>query len=292
MKYVFFGSPRFAKIILEKLIETRLPPLAIITSPDRRSGRKMVITPAPTKVVAEENNIPVFQPERLQDFELPNILKEADFFLVAAYAKIIPSAILDLPQFGTIGIHPSLLPSFRGSSPIQSVILSGEKETGVSIYKMDVEVDHGPVLGLAHLKDYAIDNLNYETLEEKLAVLGAETFIKIIPEYLKGSIPLLPQEEQSASFTRKFKTEDAFITEEDLKSSLNGGDTSKTISTLRKILAFSTEPVAWTILKESIHTNRYTLPSEKRIKLISAEIADQKLQITSFQIEGKNIVRF
>ncbi len=292
MKYVFFGSPRFASIVLQKLIEAKLPPSAIVASPDRQSGRKMIMTSPSTKVIGEEKNIPVFQPERLKDFEFSEIFTTADFFLVAAYAKIIPSSILALPRLGTLGIHPSLLPSFRGSSPIQSVILSGEKETGVSIYKMDAEVDHGPVLNLALLRNYEADTLNYKTLEEKLAVLGAETFIKIIPDYLKGTILLLPQEEQLASFTKKFKTEDAFITEEDLRNALLVKDHPKNIVILRKILAFSTEPIAWTLLEKPIGMSSYTLPAKKRIKLISAKVAANCLQLESFQIEGKSIVRF
>src|SRR6266481_8138985 len=149
MKYVFFGTPEFAAIVLDELIAAGFLPDAIICNPDRPAGRKKVITPPPVKkLIAErglESQTKILQPEK----PTPELFKEfddIDFFVVAAYAKIIPQSILDIPRLGAIGVHPSLLPKYRGSSPIQSAILAGEMETGVTLYMLDHKMDHGPML--------------------------------------------------------------------------------------------------------------------------------------------------
>ncbi|MBI2594734.1 MAG: methionyl-tRNA formyltransferase, partial [Candidatus Colwellbacteria bacterium] len=135
-RYVFFGTPRFAAIILEKLINTGIPPVALVCNPDKPVGRKQVITPPPTKtcILKQEsrikNKIQIFQPEELGMIRDSLFTLQPDVFIVAAYAKILPKKILEIPRLGTIGVHPSLLPKYRGPSPIQSAILAGEEETG------------------------------------------------------------------------------------------------------------------------------------------------------------------
>ncbi|MEK7187561.1 MAG: methionyl-tRNA formyltransferase [Patescibacteria group bacterium] len=287
MKYVFFGSPQFAAIILEKLIAAGTLPLAIVASPDRPAGRKQELTPPLTKQIAKDHSIPIFQPERPTPEILTNL--EADFFLVAAYAHIIPQAVLDLPPQGTFGIHPSLLPRLRGASPIQSTILQGEP-AGVTIYKMDEKVDHGPILASSALSNYSPDEDDYQTLEEKLAKLGADIFLKTMPQYLEGNIQLSPQDETQKTLTKKFTTADAEISEGDLRIALAGNNLEISQKNLRKILAFSHEPGAWTILEKPLEENTYTLPANNRLKILGAKIAGQKLHITVFQIAGKPVV--
>ena len=148
MKWVFFGSPDFSAHALSILKERGLVPDLIITAPDRPAGRGLVLTPSPVKIWAEHNGVEVLAPEKLKDESVRSRLEQTkwDFFLVFAYGKILRDWLLNMPTCGTLNIHPSLLPKFRGSSPITSFILSNETETGVTIMKIDEEVDHGPIL--------------------------------------------------------------------------------------------------------------------------------------------------
>lgn len=261
-KYVFFGTPEFAAIILTKLIEASMPPVALVCNPDRPAGRKRIITPPETKVIAEKNNIPIFQPESLKDVKNQLEKLQADFFLVAAYAKIIHKDILSIPKSGTIGIHPSLLPRHRGATPIQNTILSGDEIGGVTLYLIDEKVDHGPILNGEAVK--IRENENYESLEKKLAELGADLFIKIIPDYLLGKIKPQIQNEEYATYTKKLKTEDAFV---DLEK-------DDPISIERKVRALNPEPGAW------------MMQNNKRVKILKAEIVEGKLKLTKIQAEG------
>jgi len=276
MKYIFFGSPRFAEIILEKLINAGLPPIAVVCNPDRPIGRKQIITPPLTKLLAQKYDIPVFQPEVLSNlkFKIQNL--KFDFFLVAAYAKIIPKEILEIPQLGSIGVHPSLLPKYRGSSPIQTAILNNEKETGVTLYLLDEKIDNGKII--SNLKSQ-ISNLDtYETLSEKLAELSGNLLIKTIPDFINGKIKPQQQDELQATFTKKFQTEDGFIEYENIKKAEDNGE--KAVEIDCKIRALNPEPGIWTL--QQVHGK------QKRVKLLKSKIIDGKLKITKIQKEGKN----
>lgn len=213
MKYIFWGTPQFGAIILEKLIKENLSPLAVVTSLDKPQGRKRILTPSLVKKIGQKYELPIFQPKKLKNNQQ---LKEQllnlapDFFLVAGYGKILPLSILNIPSLGSLNIHPSLLPKYRGPSPIQATILAGEKETGVSLMLMDEEMDHGPIIG--RLK-YKIGNekLTYPQLEEKLAEIGADLLIKILPQWTRGKIKPSPQNHNQATFTKIIKKEDGEI---------------------------------------------------------------------------------
>ncbi len=276
MKYIFFGSPRFAEIVLQQLLSANLKPVAVITNPDRPVGRKGIITPPLVKTLAEKNNIPVLQPQKLS--ESLEQLKEldADLFVVAAYAKIIPQSVLDLPKFGTLGVHPSLLPKYRGSSPIQASILEGEAETGVAIFQIDKEVDHGPIYAKTILEISPRET--YESLEEKLATLGGELVAEIMPMVVNKEIVPTEQNHEEATLTKKFSTEDGFIDSETLKKALEfGGLEAITID--RKVRALAHEPGIW------------TLENSKRMKIWQTVITEEgKLKLVEIQNEGKNRV--
>lgn len=266
MRYLFFGTPEFAAIILEKLITAGMPPALVICNPDRPAGRKKIITPPPAKILAEKNKIPVWQPETLTNFksEILNFkLGEIDFAVVAAYAKILPKEIIELPRLSTIGVHPSLLPKYRGSTPIQSVILNDEKETGTTLFLIDEKVDHGAILAVDHLP--IIENDTYETLLKKLAELSGNLLVKTLPQYINEKITPQTQNETEATYTKKLATQDAFV---NLTK-----DTPESI--IRKIHALNPEPGTWTIL------------NEKRTKILEAEIIEGKLKLKKIQIEGK-----
>lgn len=270
MKYVFFGTPQFAEIILDQLIIAGMLPVALVCNPDRPVGRKKTITPPATKaraIQSDASSIDILQPEILDE----NVIKrlrafEPDFFVVAAYAKILPKTILDIPRLGTLGVHPSLLPKYRGASPIQSAILAGETETGASIYVMDEKMDNGPIL-LSEKLSFDPVTINYTMLEEKLALLSAKTLIKVIPDFFAGNIEGKPQDAARATFTKKFKTEDVFIDEKELRAAENG-DEKKARALLHMINAFDPEPGAW------------TMRDGKRVKLVSAKIVGGRLVLT------------
>ncbi len=273
MKYVFFGTPRFAEIVLGGLIAGGTPPVAVVCNPDRPVGRKKVITPPRVKILAGQHGIRVFQPERMADISEELSKLRADCFVVAAYAKIIPNDILQIPRFGALGTHPSLLPKYRGTSPIQSAILEGETETGVTIYQMDEKVDHGAILGQ---ESFPFDSLttNYEALEKKLAERSAALLLKLFPAVEAGTARARPQDEAAATFTKKFKTEDGFVSPEDLEAA-EGGDKKQTEHIMRKINGFQLEPGVWTI------------QNGKRIKLLKATIEADALKLLLVQEEGQ-----
>ncbi|MEK7548909.1 MAG: methionyl-tRNA formyltransferase [Patescibacteria group bacterium] len=277
MKFIFFGSPEFAAIILEKLIKASLLPQAVACNPDKPVGRKKIITPPPTKLVIRnqkiENGIEILQPEKLDNHLITQLLNhKPDFFIVAAYSKIIPKEILEIPHFGTIGIHPSLLPKHRGPTPIQTAILNGDKETGTTLFLMDEKIDHGLILATSHLP--ITTNDNYETLMRKLAELSANLLIETLSNIKEKIKNAKPQNESEATYTKKFKTEDAFINPEDLEKTQKGeGKTAAEID--RKIRALNPEPGTFTVIKG------------KRIKLLEAKIKDNKLKLVKIQKEGK-----
>lgn len=200
IKFVYFGTPEFAKIVLEGLIGKGYKPVLVVTAPDRPVGRKQELTPPPVKVLAEENKIPVLQPEKLGK-ETKNKLDKTkpDLFIVAAYGKMLTKEILDIPEHGSLNVHPSLLPKYRGPSPIQYSILEGDKETGTTIMLMDEKMDHGSIA--AQEKIDINDTDTADVLSKKLAKHGAELLEKTIPGYTKGEIKPEEQNHARASYT-------------------------------------------------------------------------------------------
>lgn len=265
MKYIFFGTPDFAAIILEKLIKVGFIPEAVVCNPDRPVGRKKIVTSPPTKALAEKHNIKILQPETLVNYKLQIADYNPDLFIVAAYAQIIPKEILEIPRLGTIGVHPSFLPKYRGSSPIQTAILNGDEETGVSLYLIDEKMDHGTIIVQRTL---VVQNLSFCELRGKLANLGADLLVETLPKFLDNEIKFVVQDEDKATYTKKFITEDGRV---DLKDD--------PLLVERKIRALNPEPGVFTFI------------DGKRVKLLEAEIFDGKIIIIKTQIEGKKPVK-
>ena len=240
MRYVFFGGQesRFAQLVLEDLKKAGMTPAAEV----------------------RDAKAPL-------DLEYLKSLK-ADVFVVAAFGKILKKDLLEIPPKGTLGVHPSLLPKYRGASPIQSAILAGEHETGVAIFQIDEGVDHGPVLASAAAP--IADTDTYETMIDRLAHLGSGLLVAALPKWLDGTLHAETQDETQATFTKKFVTEDAKV---DLKA-----DDPKVIS--RKIRALNPEPGAFTIL--SLKNGK-----QIRMKLLSAELKEGTLTLLKVQPEGK-----
>lgn len=208
-KIIFLGTPEFVVPIFDYCVEHNIIPAAIITQPDEPVGRKKILTAPAVKVWAETHNFPVYQPATKK--ELHQVLSQLapDLCVLVAYGMIIPQATLELPKFGFINIHPSLLPKYRGPSPIQTALLNGEQETGVSLMLLDVEMDHGPILAQETLVIQPGDtNI---TLHQKLGLRGAFLLDSVLDSYLGGTHTAQPQNHAKATFSRIIKREDGRI---------------------------------------------------------------------------------
>ncbi len=196
MKIVFMGTPDFAAGALKSLIEAGHEITAVVTQPDKAKGRSQELLPPPVKVVALEHGIPVLQPVRIKRPEEVEKLKQypADIYVVAAFGQILSQEILDIPEFGCLNIHASLLPKYRGASPIQHVIIDGEEKTGITIMQMDAGLDTGDML---YQKEIAISPKDtYASLHDKLMVLGGEAIVEALPLLEQGK--LVPRKQEDA----------------------------------------------------------------------------------------------
>lgn len=209
-KFVYFGTPEFAVTVLNQLAYAGFVPILVVTAPDKPQGRKLVVTPPPVKVWAEQHAVPVLQPEKLDAAFLAQLKdSNADLFVVASYGKILKKEVLDMPKYGTLNVHPSLLPKYRGSSPIEAPILNGDTETGVSIMLLDEQMDHGPIIVQQSVP--LTENSTGPELENKLATLGGELLAATIPGWIDGTIRSTEQDHSQATFTKKVKKEDGLI---------------------------------------------------------------------------------
>lgn len=230
-KIIFWGTPEFAAIILDALITSKFKPVAVVTAPDKPVGRKQILTPCPVKKLSLEHDIAILQPQSLKNNQdIINHLStmNPDIFILAAYGLILPKETLDIPQQGCLNIHPSLLPKYRGASPIQAAILNRDKTTGVTIIKMDEKVDHGPILAQQELEmtpkvssratersegshTNVSHQITYPELSGQLAELGGELLIKTLPKWLNNKITPKTQNHSKASFTKKITKQDGKI---------------------------------------------------------------------------------
>src|SRR5687768_9616664 len=197
-KIVFMGTPEFAVPALQQLIHHH-EVIGVVTQPDRPAGRNRQVQVSPVKQAAEPAGIPVFQPEKLRRPEAIEQLAAwpADVYVVAAFGQILPQAVLDLPPHGSINIHASLLPRWRGAAPINAAIRAGDAETGITIMKMDAGLDTGPMLAQRAIP-IARDE-TAETLHDKLSTLGGDLLIDTLPGYLSGDIQPMPQDSTLAT---------------------------------------------------------------------------------------------
>ena len=211
MKLVFMGTPDYAVNTLEALISAGHNVAAVFAQPDKPVGRKHIITPPPVKVCAENHGIAVYQPNTLRDGKAEEILREIapDAIVVVAYGKILPKEILNIPKYGCVNGHASLLPKYRGASPIQWCIVCGETETGVTAMKMDEGMDTGDILKTA--KTEIGDEETAEELFDRLSGLTAELLVNTLSDLEKGNITPKKQDEEKASYAPIIKKEMAFL---------------------------------------------------------------------------------
>ena len=205
--YVFFGTGALAESVLAALVNEGYMPTLLVTKADSQQGRHMQLTAPHIKTWAQMKGIEVFQPESLKALSTDSPLhcKKFDLYIVASYGKIIPDAILNLPTHGTLNVHPSLLPKYRGPSPIETSLLNGDMTTGVTIIKLDSEMDHGPILAQTSLtiSPYA----NAGTLEVTCGQIGGELLVSLLPHYIDGVLILKEQEHDKATICKKITKE-------------------------------------------------------------------------------------
>lgn len=213
MKIVFFGTPTFSVPFLEYLIrDSEIEVVGVVTQPDKPAGRGGDLTPPPVKIMAQTAVIPFFQPSSLKtDQHIGKILQDldADFFVVVAYGKIIPKAILDIPKRGCINVHPSLLPRHRGPSPMQWAIAQGDSTTGVTIMLLDEGMDTGPLLASEHVTIDAEET--YSSLVRKVHEIGPRLLDETLKRFERGEIIPLRQDEAHATLTRLLDKEDGHV---------------------------------------------------------------------------------
>jgi methionyl-tRNA formyltransferase len=234
MNILFAGTPEFACQSLQALVESGYPPLAVVTQPDRPAGRGKKLTASPVKNYARDNDLPVWQPLTLKDDSVQADIAalKLDVMVVAAYGLILPQAVLDLPRAGCINVHASLLPRWRGASPIQAAILAGDTETGISLMRMEAGLDTGPV--------YALDAVpigKHETageLHDRLATLGGQLLAAKLQQIAAGELMAQAQEDVAATYAGKIRKTDAEISWDEPAMTLQ-----------RKIRAYNPSPGAW-----------------------------------------------
>ncbi len=269
LSLAYFGSPDFSADFLEKILNDKQLPIEVklvVTQPDKPTGRKQIVTANPVKKTAEKAKIPY------NGIKLMNI----DLAVVYAFGHLIPKELLTLPKYGFWNIHPSLLPKYRGPSPIAAPLINGDETTGVTIIKMDEEIDHGPIIAQQSL---AIDQDDKRPdLEKKLTDLAFEMFKKLVGEDTKF---FTEQNHSLATYTKKLTKQDGFIEISKLKDQIS----KNSVGLFNLFRGLTPWPGLWTIL-----------PNGKRLKITGLNIVRNKnlcsLQIKCVQLEGKKEVDF
>ncbi len=201
LKIIFFGTGPLAESVLFSLYNNGYAPELVVTKPDSLVGRHQTLTPPSIKTWCQLKNISVYQPEKLKDeTDKSPLLQDYDLAIVASYGKIIPENILNKPKYGFLNLHPSLLPLYRGPSPIESQLRDGAEQIGMSIMKLDKEMDHGPILAQNIIPVTSLDTAG--TLEIKAGQMGGQMLIEIIEHYVNGNLIPKEQDHSSATFCK------------------------------------------------------------------------------------------
>jgi len=269
LNFVFFGTPDVASETLEILKQAGYLPSLIITSPDAQKGRGLEIQASPAALFAESNYIDCFKPEKIEDLE--EFLKtypQADLFIFVAYGKIVPEKVIHAPKLGSINIHYSLLPKYRGASPVESAILNGDIETGVTIQQMALKMDSGLII--AQEKVTISPNEKAPELRKRLIKIGSELLVKTIPELTAGTVNKIQQDENEASYCKKIKKEDGLVNMKE----------DSPVALYNKFRAYSLWP------------RIFFFKNNKRVIIIDAILEDNKFVIKKVLPEGKKEIKY
>lgn len=277
MKIAFFGTPKIAAEILESLAKTKFRPQLVVTGADTQAGRGKKIKSNPTKEIAQKFNIQTIEPGNLNSQKFIAEFKsfEPDVAILVAFGKIIPDKVLTIPKFGFINVHPSLLPKYRGPSPIISAILNGDKTTGATIIALDSDLDHGPIIAQGELPISETDT--HDSLATKIANVGSKLIIETLPEYLDQNVTPQAQDHDAATYTEK-------ITKQNGKIDLENPPNPQTLD--RMVRAYYPWPTVWT----EIEGKRIKLLPNSSIKLSNLprrQAGYQSNNLFLIQPEGK-----
>ena len=276
IKIAFFGNSEFSFIVLEEMKKLGITPEIIVTTIDKPQGRKMILTKTPTKIWAENNSVEYIEATKLKEPKFLEKISGYDLFVVASYGKIIPKEVIDLPKYKVLNVHPSLLPKYRGPSPLQTQILNDEKEVGVSIMLIDEQVDHGAIIS-QKVVDISNWPIGFEELQSLLAKEGSVLLAKILPEWIKGEIVEKEQDHDKATFTKKVEKADGLINLSD-----------NPYKNYLKILAYENWPNAYFETDKKVPINEDVF-GQKEIRVIikKADFKDGLLNILKVVPEGK-----
>lgn len=209
IRFIFFGSDQFSVEVLETLKEKGLMPTLVVTTPPRPAGRGMKLTEPSPKVWAENNHLQILQPVAFDDRTLPE-LAAAEVIVVGSYGEKLPKTVLTLPRFGILNLHPSLLPKYRGASPVEAAILGGERDWGITLILMDEKIDHGPIIA-AHRVTVDIYSQSKREIKQALAREGGVLIQTVLPQWVLGKITPTLQDESAATYTKKISRDDGCI---------------------------------------------------------------------------------
>ncbi len=276
MKIVFFGTPEYVLPILKSVHKKfvtgpgKSPIVAVVTQSPKPIGRKQILAYSPIDKWAHEHNIPIYYSAN----DLLENSHEATLGILASYGEIIRKDVINFFSQGILVIHPSLLPKYRGASPVPAAIMNGDAITGCSIIKMDEKMDHGPIV--TQFKEEILPTDTSNTLRNRIFEKSAEVLVEMLPFYIQGKIKLKTQDDSAATFTKLMKKEDGFI------------DINKTSpeEIERFIRAMQPWPGAWTLLRLSASEGQ----AQKRLKLLKSHIEEGKLVLDEVQLEGKDPV--
>ncbi|HEY4526474.1 MAG TPA: methionyl-tRNA formyltransferase [Candidatus Paceibacterota bacterium] len=268
ISFVFFGTGKIARGVLEELLSAGMPPALVVTAPDRKQSRGLTLSPSPVAILATEHEIETLKPEKLDEAFLSQLAPDNyQLFIVADYGAILPQKLLDIPGKGTLNMHPSLLPRLRGPSPIRSAILNDEKKVGVSIMLLDDEMDHGPIVAQKEVVLTAWPP-HGTALDEILSHAGGRLLAQILPLWARDEIEAHPQNHDLATYTGKFLKEDGLL---DLSAD--------PYQNLLKIRAFEGWPGTFAFFDRD--------GKRIRAQILDAELEQGRLDVKKVKPEGK-----
>lgn len=295
MRVVFFGTPQFAADVLAFLLRNQITVVGVISRPDKPFGRSRTPVPGPVRLVAEEANIPHYQPEKVSAPEFLPTLKsfDADLFVVVAYGEIMNQAVLDVPRQACLNVHASILPKYRGAAPIQRAIINGEKESGITIMHMVRKMDAGDMISQVVMP--IGENTTYGMLEAEMRLVGSQAILDVIHAFKAGVVQAVAQNESEVTFAAKIELEDCEI---------NWKNSSESIHNL--IRGVNPEPGAWCYISidgqkkrlkifESRASNTISLNPQACImnpsKKVLVGCGAGALELIEVQLEGKKRMR-
>jgi methionyl-tRNA formyltransferase len=285
MKIVFMGTPEFSVNVLEGLLEKHEVVL-VVTQPDKLVGRKQTLEYSPVKKCALEHGLKVFQPKKIKDEYQAVLDAKPDIIITAAFGQFIPNVILEYPEYGCINVHGSLLPKYRGGSPIQTAIINGEKETGITVMYMASKMDSGNIIAQRSIP--ILDSDDNGSMFNKLSVLGRDLLMEVLPSIFDKTNPSIPQDETKVTYAYNISHEQQFI---------NWNKTSKEIVNLIRGLApnpTALTSINGTIIKvfkaKEVSVDTKHTPGEviKLNKELLIATADGAVSILELQQSGKN----